>query len=124
MTRFRIKVKTLHSGDTRMATCKHCNQPFLEVKSWQEFCCQRHQQDWHLHQRKLARQEQLFDRIIERENGMNDYVVWKPKRGENKEAVEARQKARREERRKASEALAQIIGGVGKQPGPRLKRRI
>jgi hypothetical protein len=107
-----------------MAICKQCNKPFLEVKDWQEFCCQRHQQDWHLHQRKLARQEKLFDRIKERENGMNGYVVWKPKRKEKKEAVEARQEARGEQRQKASEVLAQIIDGIGKQPGPRLKRRM
>jgi|GraSoiStandDraft_17_1057272.scaffolds.fasta_scaffold836759_2 hypothetical protein len=107
-----------------MPICKQCNRSFVETKPWQEFCCQRHQQDWHLHQRKLARQERLFDRIKERENGMNGYVVWKPKRKEKKEEVEARQKARGEQRQKASEVLAQIIGGIGKQPEPRLKRRM
>ena len=107
-----------------MPTCKFCGEPFLETKPWQEFCKQRHQQDWHLHQRKLARQERLFDRIKERENGMNGYVVWKPRRKEKKEDVEARQKAREEQRQKASEALAQIIGDIGKRPEPRLKRRM
>jgi hypothetical protein len=55
---------------------------------------------------------------------MNGYVVWKPKRKEKKEAVEARQNASEEQRQKASEVLAQIIGGVGKQSEPRLKRRV
>jgi len=55
---------------------------------------------------------------------MNGYVVWKPKRKEKKEEVEARQKARGEQRQKASEVLAQFIGGIGKQPEPRLKRRM
>ena len=55
---------------------------------------------------------------------MNGYVVWKPRRKENKEDIEARQKAREEQRQKASEALAQIIGDIGKQPGPGLKRRV
>jgi hypothetical protein len=42
-----------------METCKQCNRPFVQVKPWQEFCCTRHQQDWHLHQRKLERREKL-----------------------------------------------------------------
>jgi hypothetical protein len=49
--------------------CKHCNRPFVENKPWQEFCCQRCQQDWHLHQRKLARQEKLFDKLARRDHG-------------------------------------------------------
>ena len=55
---------------------------------------------------------------------MNGYVVWKPRRKEKKENVEARQKAREEQRQKASEVLAQITGGVGEQPERRLKRRM
>jgi hypothetical protein len=85
-----------------MAICKHCNQSFQEVKPWQEFCCQRHQQDWHLHQRKLARQERLFDKLIERENGMNGHGT-------------------PEEREKASEVLARIIG---QQTERKMVRRI
>jgi hypothetical protein len=85
-----------------MAICKYCNQSFLEVKPWQEFCCQRHQQDWHLHQRKLARQERLFDKLIERENGMNGHGT-------------------PEERKEASEVLARI---VGQQTERKMVRRI
>jgi hypothetical protein len=88
-----------------MAICKHCNKPFLEVKPWQEFCCQRHQQDWHLHQRKLARQEKLFDRIIERENGMNGHGT-------------------PEERKEAKETLDQIVEKYRDDRQPRLIRRI
>ena len=88
-----------------MAICKHCNKPFLEVKPWQEFCCQRHQQDWHLHQRKLARQERLFDRIIERENGMNGHGT-------------------PEQRQAAKETLDQIMQKYRKERQPKLIRRI
>jgi len=81
--------------------CQWCNKPFVEVKPWQEFCCQRHQQDWHLHQRKLAKQERLFDRIKEQERRMNGHAT-------------------PEERQRASEVLAQI---VGKQTEKKMVRR-
>ena len=74
-----------------MATCRHCDKSFQEVKSWQVFCCERCQQDWHLHQRKLARQDRLFARLKEREEGNGDASVTE------------------EQRQKASEMLARII---------------
>jgi protein-arginine kinase activator protein McsA len=52
-----------------METCKQCNRPFVQVKPWQEFCCTRCQQDWHLHQRKLARVEEAEDRREAKMNG-------------------------------------------------------
>jgi hypothetical protein len=72
-----------------MVTCRWCDQPFQEAKPWQEFCCQRHQQDWHLHQRKLARVEEAEDRRAERMNGQGTP----------------------EQRQKASEVFARFGGG-------------
>src|SRR5262249_19621649 len=63
-----------------MKTCKweRCNKTFYEVKPWQEFCCTRHQQDWHLHQRRLARQ----DRRYRQQCTLNDNHI-----GEVREAI-------------------------------------
>ena len=87
-----------------MATCRHCEKAFPEVKPWQVFCCERCQQDWHLHQRKIARQERLFDRLKEREEG-NGHAL----------PVE-------EQRQKASEVLARIIAQADN--GRKFVRRI
>jgi hypothetical protein len=46
-----------------MPRCKWCSDPFLPVKDWQLFCSDRCCQDWHLHQRKLVRQEKLFAKL-------------------------------------------------------------
>jgi hypothetical protein len=83
-----------------MDTCKHCNQPFLQAKPWQQFCCQRCQQDWHLHQRKLARQEKLFDKLARRDHGDGTP----------------------EERQKAREVVAGIVRTFSVEP--KLRRRI
>jgi hypothetical protein len=85
-----------------MPTCKHCNRPFLQAKPWQEFCCTRHQQDWHLHQRKLARQEKLFDRLARRDHGAQE------------------DHGTPEQRKEASEALTRIV----KERQGRIVRRI
>ncbi len=83
-----------------MPTCKRCNRPFLEAKPWQEFCCQRCQQDWHLHQRKLARQEKLFDKLVRRDHG----------------------EGTPEQRQKAREVVAGIVRTFSVEP--KLRRRI
>src|SRR5262249_2647965 len=57
-------------GGRYMANCKWCEQPFLPVKDWQVFCCERHCQDWHLHQRKLPRQEKLFAKLRGRDEAL------------------------------------------------------
>jgi len=90
-----------------MVNCRHCNKPFEEAKPWQ-VCCERCQQDWHLHQRKLARQEKLFARL--------------------KEQDEARANGGRldrgtpEQRQAASEVLAQIV--EGRRSARRIWRRM
>jgi hypothetical protein len=53
-----------------MPKCKWCGEPFLPVKDWQLFCCARHCQDWHLHQRKLAWEERLFDKLRKRDEAL------------------------------------------------------
>jgi hypothetical protein len=35
-------------------TCPWCNQDFTPSREWQDFCCTKHQQAWHRHQRKLG----------------------------------------------------------------------
>jgi hypothetical protein len=85
-----------------MPTCKHCNRPFLQAKPWQEFCHQRCQQDWHLHQRKLARQEKLFDKLARRDHGAQE------------------DQGTSEQRKEASEVLARIV----KERQGRIVRRI
>ena len=80
-----------------MVTCRWCNQSFVQNKPWQEFCCTRHQQDWHLHQKKLVRdEEKLF-----------------AEQGRVEEAEERRANGHgiAEQRKKASEVLARFGGG-------------
>src|SRR5215813_6185779 len=95
------------NGGKLMVNCRHCNKPFEEAKPWQ-VCCERCQQDWHLHQRKLARQEKLFARL--------------------KEQDEARANGGRldrgtpEQRQAASEVLAQIV--EGRRSARRIWRRM
>ena len=89
--------------DSKMPICKHCNKPFVETKPWQEFCCQRHQQDWHLHQRKLARQEKLFDKLKDRD-GMTGHGTL-------------------EQRKEASEGLAKIMERYRNKRQSRIIRR-
>jgi hypothetical protein len=92
-----------------MDTCKHCNQPFLQAKPWQQFCCQRCQQDWHLHQRKLARQEKLLDKLASRDHGLMA-------NGNGHGTPEQRQKAREEAR--------MVIDQMVARAGPKLVRRL
>ena len=91
-----------------MATCKWCNQPFQENKPWQEFCRTRCQQDWHLHQRKLERQEKLFDKLVEKERGNGNGTS--------------------EERQQAKEMLARIVKELQpreiQEKRPRFIRRV
>jgi hypothetical protein len=35
-------------------TCPWCNEDFTPSREWQDFCCTKHQQAWHRHQRKLG----------------------------------------------------------------------
>ena len=86
------------------ATCRWCEQPFQEVKPWQLYCCDRCAQDWHLHQRKLARQEKLFDKLIDRETGMNGHGT-------------------PEERKEAKKTLDQIVEKCRNEQQPKLIRR-
>ena len=84
-----------------MAICKFCNQPFREEKPWQEYCCYRHQQDWHLRERKRAREERLYAKLKDRETGMNGHSV-SP-----------------EQQEKASEVLRNLINSTPvKEPNP------
>jgi hypothetical protein len=83
-----------------METCKHCNRPFVQAKPWQEFCCQRCQQDWHLHQRKLARVEEAEDRLANGHGGTP------------------------EQRQKASEEARMVIEQMVAKAGPRIVRRM
>ena len=87
-----------------MANCKWCEQPFLPVKDWQVFCCERHCQDWHLHQRKLARQEKLFAKLRKR-----DEALAKLSKGELSRLVED-SRGTPEQRRQAGETLARLNG--------------
>jgi hypothetical protein len=82
-----------------MANCKWCEQPFLPVKDWQVFCCERYCQDWHLHQRKLVRQEKLFDKLRKR-----DEVLARLNKEELAQLVE-NSKGTAEQRRQAGETL-------------------
>jgi hypothetical protein len=85
-----------------MQKCKWCGEPFLPVKDWQEFCCGRHCQDWHLHQRKLARQEKLFDKLRKRDEALA--------RLNNGELAQLIQDSRgtEEQRQRVKEVLAKI----------------
>ena len=47
----------------KMNICRHCNEPFIETVPHKLYCSIRCQQDWHLHQRKLARQQKLFAKL-------------------------------------------------------------
>ena len=91
-------------GGRYMANCKWCEQPFLPVKDWQVFCCERHCQDWHLHQRKLARQEKLFAKLRER-----DEALARLNKEELAQLVED-SRGTPEQRRQAGEALARLNG--------------
>lgn len=82
-----------------MPTCKYCNKLFVETKPWQEFCCTRHQQDWHLHQRKLARQEKLFDKLARRDHGVQEDQGTPEQRKEASEVLTRIVEERRSERR-------------------------
>ena len=90
-----------------MQECRHCGKPFIEVKAWQVYCCERCQQDWHLHQRKLARQERLLAQLKEQEEaGFNGY-----------------HRATPEQKEEAKQALAKIIASVSTDT-IKLRRRI
>src|SRR5215831_16844624 len=85
-----------------MLNCKWCDESFLPVKDWQVYCCERCQQDWHLHQRKSARQEKLFAKLRRR-----DEALAKLNNGELVQLVlDSRGTA--EMRQRAKEVLAKI----------------
>ena len=91
-----------------MPNCKWCNQPFIEVKVWQIFCSGRCCQDWHLHQRKLERQEKLFDKLRRR-----DEVLARLNNGELAQLV-ADSRGTPDQRKQVSETLARLNGdGIG-----------
>jgi hypothetical protein len=99
-----------------MSKCKWCGEPFLPVKDWQVYCCERCQQDWHLHQRKLARQEKLFDKLRKR-----DEALAKVNNGQLAQLVQD-SRGTAQERQKASEVLAKIVAQAGSKR--RFVRRI
>lgn|SRR5262245_57420740 len=86
-----------------MLNCKWCDQLFLPVKGWQLFCSSRCCQDWHLHQRKLARQEKLFAQLRRREEALA-----KISNGQLAHLVED-SRGTAEQREKAKEVLARIV---------------
>jgi hypothetical protein len=69
-----------------MAICDYCGKPFPEMNGWQRFCCHRHQQDWHLRQRRLARQRQLFTKLAARDHCVPPLEVY-IKAYEEREAI-------------------------------------
>ena len=85
-----------------MLNCKWCDESFLPVKDWQVYCCERCQQDWHLHQRKLARQEKLFAKLRRR-----DEALAKLNNGELAQLVQD-SRGTEEMRQRAREVLAKI----------------
>src|SRR5262245_45986425 len=86
-----------------MATCKWCFQPFPPVKDWQLFCSDRHCQDWHLHQRKMARQEKLLAKLKRQEEALA-----KLSNGQLAELV-LNSRGSAEERQRANEVFARLI---------------
>ena len=53
-----------------MNICRHCNEPFIETVPHKLYCSIRCQQDWHLRQRKLARQEKLFAKLKKQDEAL------------------------------------------------------
>src|SRR5262249_46959724 len=82
--------------------CKWCGDPFLPVKDWQLFCSDRCCQNWHLHQRKLARQERLFVKLRS-----HDEALAKLNNGELAQLVQD-SRGTEEQRQKVKEVLAKI----------------
>src|SRR6478672_4265641 len=39
---------------TDMAICEWCNQEYEQSKWWQRFCCSKHKDDFHNHEKSLA----------------------------------------------------------------------
>jgi hypothetical protein len=99
-----------------MLNCKWCEKPFIEVKPWQEFCTSRCCQDWHLHQRKLARQEKLFDKLRRRDEALAQLG-----NGQLAQLVED-SRGTEEQRRQASEVLRGIV--EERRSERRIRRRI
>jgi hypothetical protein len=85
-----------------MERCKWCGMPFLAVKVWQLFCSHRCQQDWHLDQRKLARQEELYDKLRRR-----DEALARLSKGQLAQLVQD-SRGTPEQRRQASKVLAEL----------------
>jgi hypothetical protein len=88
--------------------CRQCNKPFLQANPWQQFCCQRHQQDWHLHQRKLARLQQAVEEAEDR----------------RETRINGGDCGTSEQRQKASEEARMVIDQMVARAGPRLLRRL
>ena len=90
-----------------MPKCKWCDDVFLPVKDWQLFCCDRCCQNWHLHQRKLARQEKLFAKLRSQDEALA--------RLNNGELAQLIQDSRgtEEQRQRVKEVLAKIEIKVG-----------
>src|SRR6516162_4744606 len=86
-----------------METCKWCNQPFLQMRDWQLFCCERCCQDWHLHQRKLRRQEKLFAKLRKR-----DEALAKLSEEELAKLVENSKGTTEQRRRQAGKTLSEL----------------
>jgi|SRR5215813_2563118 len=99
-----------------METCKWCEQPFLPVRDWQLYCSDRCCQDWHLHQRKRARQEKLFAKLRER-----DEALARLSKQDLKQPVED-SRGTTEQRRQAADALAEIMKEL--TTPPKFPRRI
>jgi hypothetical protein len=57
-------------GEPEMAICEWCDQEYEQSKWWQRFCCSKHKDDWHNHQKSLAlRQEAEEQREARLVNG-------------------------------------------------------
>ena len=56
-----------------MKTCPWCNGDFTPRRDWQEFCCTKHQQAWHRHERKLV-EVRVAEAARARANGAQENV--------------------------------------------------
>lgn len=99
-----------------MAICDYCGNPFPEMNGWQRFCCHRHQQDWHLRQRRLARQKELFAKLAARDHCVPPLEVYI-------QAYTEREDWRQAAREAIAEAGITQANGNGESKAERKERR-
>ena len=63
-----------------MAICEWCEQEYEQSKWWQRFCCPKHKDDWHNHQKSLALREAAEDEREARLECVNGDAPHKPLR--------------------------------------------